>query len=120
MSHNAAYHDRVNLPAVGCFGADEFIYTIQDPDGLTDTASVFVTVDNIDDSVLAYDDWACAPMNGTGHLIDVLAKDDDPDGDTLNIMLPGQGLAPELVLTTCFMVVPGVCSTNGGDYALHS
>jgi len=79
------------IPAAGWFGSDEFTYTIQDPDGLTDTASVFVTVDNIDDSVFAYDDWAYAPMNGAGHLIDVLANDEEADGDTLTISLPSTG-----------------------------
>jgi subtilisin-like proprotein convertase family protein len=65
-------------------GQDTFTYTIDDGKGGTDTATVTVTVNPIADPPGAVDDTA-ATDEGTAKIIDVLANDSDPDGDTLSV-----------------------------------
>ncbi|MEL7264775.1 MAG: Ig-like domain-containing protein, partial [Planctomycetota bacterium] len=70
------------IPEQDFFGEDEYTYTITDVHGLSDTASVFITVRPVQDPPRASDDRAEA--NGTTPVvIDVLANDVDVDGDDL-------------------------------------
>ena len=73
-------------PDPNYFGSDAFTYTIDDGHGLTDTATVFVTVTNVNDQPAA---------NGESYTINqdtplvvaapgLLANDSDIDGDTLH------------------------------------
>ncbi|MCV6577466.1 MAG: Ig-like domain-containing protein, partial [Cohaesibacter sp.] len=59
----------------------------QDADGLTDSATVTVTVNPVNDAPVAMDDTATTDEN-TKVVIDVLANDSDPDGDDLTIINP--------------------------------
>ncbi len=63
-------------------GTDTFTYTVCDPDGLCDTATVTVTVDSVNDAPVANDDAETTdeevPVN-----VDVLGNDSDVDGDVL-------------------------------------
>ncbi|GAA0394894.1 hypothetical protein GCM10009133_00070 [Cocleimonas flava] len=63
-------------------GTDTFSYTIQDRSGATATATVFVTVPN--NSPDAVEDVADVDFDKTV-LVNVLANDTDPDGDTLSV-----------------------------------
>ena len=76
-------------PDADYFGTDAFSYTIADPDGMMDTASVYVSIANVNDAPTAEWDLACVPKNGAGRTIDVLANDYDPDEDTLTLSIPG-------------------------------
>ena len=66
------------------FGSDSFDYTISDGNGGSDTATVFMTVNNINDVPTAADDMAATNENMVV-VIDVLANDGDIDGDTLSV-----------------------------------
>ncbi|UCF12696.1 MAG: tandem-95 repeat protein, partial [Thermoplasmatales archaeon] len=66
-------------------GSDQFSYTISDNNGGTDSATVYVTVTPVNDPPVASDDTATVLEDSTNNQIDVLANDNDPDGDTLNI-----------------------------------
>ncbi|WP_136635757.1 Ig-like domain-containing protein [Pseudooceanicola onchidii] len=65
-------------------GTDTISYTVKDPDGLTDTATITVTVKPVADAPVAGDDTAEVDED-TSITIDVLANDSDPDGDPLTI-----------------------------------
>ncbi len=65
-------------------GTDTFTYTVCDPDGLCDTATVTVTVDPVNDAPVANDD-ASAVDEDTQVNIDVLSNDSDVDGDVLTL-----------------------------------
>ncbi|UCG58406.1 MAG: tandem-95 repeat protein [Phycisphaerales bacterium] len=67
------------------YGADTFTYTINDGQGGTDTATVTITVNPVNDPPVANPDWATTPED-TPVYIDVLANDTDPDGDPLTIV----------------------------------
>ena len=69
-------------PATDFTGVDEFSYTITDPSGDSDTASVTVTVSNVNAAPTASGDTA-ATIENTPVLIDVTDNDTDPDGDSL-------------------------------------
>ena len=73
----------VYTPAPGFQGVDTFTYTIQDPDGNQDTASVTVSVG--DAAPTALDDSDTTGV-GIPVSIDVLANDSDPNGDPLTIV----------------------------------
>ena len=63
--------------------ATSFDYTIEDEDGLTDTGSVAITVNQ---PPVADDETAIADP-GVASNIDVLDGDDDPDGDNANLTI---------------------------------
>ena len=65
-------------------GPDSFTYQACDPAGLCDSATVSITVTPVNDRPDARDDSANTVRN-TAVVIDVLANDVDPDGDTLNV-----------------------------------
>ncbi|CAM2064826.1 Tandem-95 repeat protein [Sulfidibacter corallicola] len=72
-------------------GVDSFTYTIRDEEGLTDTATVTVTVDPVNDPPTAGDDNA-ATVEDTDVTVSVLNNDSDPDtGDTLTVTGAGNG-----------------------------
>ncbi|NLF30106.1 MAG: cadherin-like domain-containing protein, partial [Planctomycetes bacterium] len=62
-------------PAADFYGTDTFTYTITDEDGLTDTATVTVTVANMPDPPTAVDDAATVAEDSPATAIDVLAND---------------------------------------------
>ena len=65
-------------------GSDSFTYDISDGNGGTDTATVSVTVDPVNDAPVAADD-SDTTNEDTAVIIDLLANDTDVDGDTLTI-----------------------------------
>ena len=65
-------------------GVDSFDYTISDGNGGTDTATVTVTVDPVNDAPVAVDDSATTPED-TAVVISVLGNDSDPEGDPLSV-----------------------------------
>ncbi len=69
-------------------GTDTFTYRVTDAGGLTDTASVTVTVSNVNVAPVANDDTA-STVEGAAVTIDVLTNDTDPDGDALTIEIVG-------------------------------
>ena len=71
------------VAAAGFTGVDRFTYTVSDGTGTPPaTATVFVAVDNV--VPIAGDDAATVAEDGSV-AIDLLANDDDPDGDALAI-----------------------------------
>ena len=77
-------------PAAGFTGVDSFDYSIVDPDGTTDDATVTLTIDDdpnplANDRPTAVDDASITQMNTpqTGNALD---NDTDPNGDTLTIV----------------------------------
>ena len=76
-------------------GTDTISYTVTDPDGNTDTATITVTVNPVNDAPVAADD-ADETEEDTSVTIDVLANDTDVDGDTLTVTSvddPANGVA---------------------------
>ena len=71
--------------AAGDSVEDTFSYTVSDGNGGTDTATVTVTVNGVNDAPVAVDDDATIDEDGTELIVDVLANDDDVDGDDLDI-----------------------------------
>ncbi len=85
----------IYTPAADYFGADSFVYTINDGRGKTATATAAINVTAVNDAPRAVNDTANVPVS-TSLLIDVLANDTDPDGDTLTIVsatAPSHGTA---------------------------
>ncbi len=87
-------------PNADYFGVDSFTYTIEDMEGLTDTATVSMTITSVNDVPMAFDDTAIAIENGGIIYIDVLANDTDIDGDSLNIDGVTQGTNGAVILET--------------------
>ena len=71
-------------PDDGFTGEDTFTYTVEDDDDRRATATVTVTVRDTNNPPTPTDDAATTP-EGTAVTVDVLANDDDPDGDALTV-----------------------------------
>jgi VCBS repeat-containing protein len=78
-------------PRANFVGSDSFSYTISDGHGGSATASVTVAVTNANDTPAANDDQTSVAEDSADNVIDVLANDTDPDGDTLTIAAVTQG-----------------------------
>jgi hypothetical protein len=76
------------LPAPDVSGTAAFGYAVEDGAGGSDLASVRVTVLPENDAPVAVDDQADTAM-GTPVVVPVLANDDDPDGDALQVVSVG-------------------------------
>src|SRR4029079_13896288 len=68
-------------------GPDSFTYTIDDGTGRTATATVHITVANVNDSPVANPDTFSTPEDAPLSLTSaqLTANDTDPDGDTLTV-----------------------------------
>ncbi len=82
-------------PQSGYSGVDQFSYSVTDPSGASDTASVTVNVSNVNQNPVAGDDTRATEENDPVS-ISVLANDSDPDGDALSLSVvsqPANGMA---------------------------
>lgn len=70
-------------------GADSFTFTVTDSAGATDSATVSLTVNAVNDAPVAADDSATTPEE-TSVGVDVLANDADAEGDTLTVSISSQ------------------------------
>ena len=71
-------------PSTGFSGVDEFSYSITDPSGASDTATVTIAVSNVNAAPGASNDSASTSEN-VAILIPVTDNDSDPDGDALTV-----------------------------------
>jgi VCBS repeat-containing protein len=76
-------------PAANFNGLDSFTYTATDTTGLSDTATVTVTVTPVNDAPVAVDDAYTTPEDTPLDVAapGVLVNDSDPDGDPLTLTL---------------------------------
>ncbi|OGO58899.1 MAG: hypothetical protein A2V85_12165 [Chloroflexi bacterium RBG_16_72_14] len=73
------------VPDRDATGADAATYTISDGHGGTDTATVHITIEPVNDAPVAMDDAATVAEGSAGTPIPVLANDGDVDGDALAV-----------------------------------
>jgi uncharacterized repeat protein (TIGR01451 family) len=71
-------------PRANVFGTDSFTYTIEDDTESSDTATVHVTINSVNDPPVAVDDPLVTDED-TAKTINVLGNDSDPDEDTLTV-----------------------------------
>ena len=88
-------------PNANFFGSDSFTYTISDGNGGSDTATVNVTVTNVNDNPDAVNDSATVAEDSGANAINVLANDTSaPDtGETLTITSVTQGANGSVAIT---------------------
>lgn len=72
-------------PNLNAFGSDSFNYSIDDGAGATDSASVTLTINHINQPPVAVADVA-ATMEDSSVEVDVLLNDSDSDGDPLTVV----------------------------------
>ncbi|MEZ5594499.1 MAG: cadherin-like domain-containing protein [Gammaproteobacteria bacterium] len=71
--------------ALGQQDQDSFDYTLADGQGGTDTATVTITINGVDDPPVAADDTASVTEDDLATTIDVLGNDTDVDGGPISI-----------------------------------
>ncbi|MCX6662563.1 MAG: Ig-like domain-containing protein, partial [Euryarchaeota archaeon] len=72
-------------PAANYNGQDAFTYTISDGNGGTSIGTISITVTPMNDPPNATNDTATVAEDSSNNLINALANDNDPDGDSLSI-----------------------------------
>lgn len=83
-------------PDVDFSGSDSFVYSVTDGSGSSDTGTITVTVNPINDPPVAVDDAAPATSPGVPVTVDVLVNDYDPEDDPLDVVsisTPAHGTA---------------------------
>jgi hypothetical protein len=68
---------------------DAFTYTVSDGNGGTSTATVHITINQVNDAPVAVDDTATLDEDADLSVIDVLPNDTDVDGDALRVISAG-------------------------------
>ena len=112
-------------PAVNYFGNDSFTYSIADGHGGNDTASVFVTVSNVNDAPSAANDAYAMNQDTTLNVAapGVLGNDSDVDGDSLSAALvsgPAHGtLALQPNGSFAYTPNAGYAGTDSFTYTAH-
>lgn len=110
-------------PAAGFTGSDAFGYTIADPDGLTATATVTVTVQPPANLPPVANPDSAVTRTGEPVQIDVLANDSDPDGDPLAVAAVGQPGNGTAVLggdgRITYTSLPGFTGTDTFSYTVE-
>ena len=109
-------------PQAGFVGSDSFAYTVSDGRGGTATARVTVTVAAASAEPVATPDRAVT-LVGTPVTIDVLANDDDPEGEPLRltgVTLPAHGTL-SLTAEQRFLYTPepGFVGSDGFTYTVQ-
>ncbi|MCP5097775.1 MAG: tandem-95 repeat protein, partial [Chloroflexi bacterium] len=77
--------DLTYTPVADFNGSDSFTYTVSDGNGGSDTASVVVTVNSVNDAPIAFDDIDVTTDEDTAVTIDVLSNDTDVESDQLTV-----------------------------------
>lgn len=82
-------------PAANFSGADSFTYTASDGNGGSDTATVTVMINGVNDPPLAINDEVTVDEDSQNNVIAVLANDGDPDGTLAvqSVSTPAHGVA---------------------------
>ena len=102
------------IPNSGFNGVDTFTYTNDDGNGGSATATVTVTVSDINNPPVAIDDAVTTDEN-TAVTIDVLANDNDIDGDTLTIDSITQPMIGTAVISGTMVVYTPTLDFSGED-----
>ena len=114
----------VYTPDADFNGDDSFTYTISDGNGGSDTATVSVTVNAVNDDPEATDDDGFSTAFGTPLEIDpsaLLGNDTDVDGDVLSVASVGVGVGGTAVLSDgviTFTPDAGFDGTASFDYTV--
>ncbi len=111
--------DVTYTPNLGFGGVDSFTYTISDGNNGEATATVIVTLSN--EAPTAVDDSATIDEEPVV-IIDVLANDTDPDGDTLTIESVGQatnGSVTNRATDVTYTPNPGFTGTDTFTYTIN-
>ena len=113
VTYTAAYV--FYTPSANYFGSDQFSYTINDGNGATDSATVSVTVNNINDPPVANNDITSVLEDSSNNQIDVLANDVDIDGDDLEITAVTDPSHGSLTFTVNYVFYTPDPDYNGQD-----
>jgi len=85
--HGTATHNTTHItytPTPNYYGNDTITYTITDGN-TTDTATIHITITNINDPPTAQDDYYVIPEDSINIILDPLSNDSDLDNETVNI-----------------------------------
>ncbi|HEX3128414.1 MAG TPA: Ig-like domain-containing protein, partial [Thermoanaerobaculia bacterium] len=110
----------IYTPALNANGSDTFTYTLSDGAGGTDTATVFVTINPVNDAPKANEDSVTTDED-TPVTFDPRVNDTDVDGDSLTITSvsqPNRGSA--VVNAQGTVTYTPIANLNGGDAFVYS
>jgi hypothetical protein len=107
-------------PNLNFKGGDSFVYTVSDAAGATATATVFVTINSVNDPPTAVNDTATTNED-TALNFSVAGNDTDPDGDNLVVVAVTQGAKGSVVINNSpsllgkYVIYTPNANANGSD-----
>ena len=107
-------------PVAGFVGVDSFTYTVADDKGATASAQATITVKSTNRAPIAKDDVFSVNQDTIGQL-DVLANDNDPDGNPLTITsvsAPAHGVASVSGGKVNYKPLPGYVGADSFSYTI--
>ncbi len=107
-------------PAANYSGGDSFTYTVSDGQGGTDTATVNITVNPVNDNPVARDDTATTQQDAPVTVL-VLNNDSDVDGDSLAVTAvgtPTHGTVTNGGSSVLYTPNPGYTGTDSFTYTI--
>ncbi|MBT8053769.1 MAG: tandem-95 repeat protein [Gammaproteobacteria bacterium] len=108
--------DTINYaPDANFNGSDSFSYTLSDGNGGTDTGSVSVTVNPVNDAPVAANDTGITTAQDTPVDIFVLDNDSDVDGDALNVTAVSNGAIGTVINNNGFVTYTPNAGASGAD-----
>jgi PKD repeat protein len=109
------------VPDANYHGADSFTYSVSDGNGGSDSATVSMTVNAVNDFPSAVDDTGITTARDTAVDIYVLNNDSDVDGDGLNISAAGNGAIGNVTDNGGYLTYqpnPGVTGADSFGYSI--
>jgi CSLREA domain-containing protein len=108
-------------PDANFCGADSFTYRANDGDDDSNLATVSITVECVNDAPVAADDAATVAEDSGATAVDVLANDDDVEGDPLTVTAvtnPANGSAANNGVSVSYTPDPDYCGADSFDYTV--
>ncbi|UAA38206.1 tandem-95 repeat protein [Paraneptunicella aestuarii] len=122
-SHGSAVKSGSNVlytPSSNYCGSDSFSYTISDGKGLTDSATVSMTVTCVNDAPIAKNDSHSVNEDGS-RTVNVLGNDSDPDGDSIyvsSVGSPSHGSAVKSGSNVVYTPSSNYCGSDSFSYTI--
>src|SRR5262249_9440962 len=102
-------------PGSNFFGSDSFTFRASNGTSFSNTSTVSITVNNVEDAPVAVDDTATIAEDSGANVVNVLSNDSDVDNDKLTVTAVTQGAHGSVVNNGTDVTYSPAANYNGTD-----